>query len=414
MKVVQPVVVQNVDDGAIEIMDDEETMGSNELDPSKEYYSLLNSKIGRVVLDEAHKIRNPQTKVAEAVRQLKPKGPQSGLAEMIIHLVTATPMMNRGADFVGYLSMFWCDELDVDVAESYGDFEFDPYDETHVPEHTEIYQTGGELDFDRYQLPLWRLNPSTFAAAMNTKDAEGRCLNAYKTLRAVIPIIMLRRTQASVLEVNGEWVRIGDSIPPYRICTVELKWDNAVQFVEYNRLFQGYIEYLTSGQAPSKRERVFMVPGFGKGKRGVRGNAGTRSFGIYRILTIMTFNLGLHTMLMRTGRRNLVADVHQWYDKFADKGMSYYFDLTKPDRTLPLYADRFSMALYLCKDSPKLKYLAKLMGEICLDEKNPRRTIIFSDGPMALWNIEGFLSVCAQTIVSPPPHLLPCLVRRVY
>jgi len=61
------------------------------------------------------------------------------------------------------------------------------------------------------------------------------------------------------------------------------------------------------------------------------------------------------------------------------------------------------MALYLCKDSPKLKYLAKLMGEICLDEKNARRAIIFSDGPMPLWNIEGFLSVRAQTIVSPPP-----------
>jgi hypothetical protein len=42
--------------------------------------------------------------------------------------------------------------------------------------------------------------------------------------------------------------------------------------------------------------------------------------------------------------------------------------MTKPEKNLPLYADRWSFTRYLAKDSPKLKYIAKLMGEICLNE----------------------------------------------
>ena len=93
-------------------------------------------------------------------------------------------------------------------------------------------------------------------------------------------------------------------------------------------------------------------------------------------------------MLLRTGKKNLATHVHQWYEKFMDKGMSFYFDLTKAERNLPLYADRFSMAKYLAKNSPKLLYLAKLMGEICLDQKDPKKTIIFADWPMVVWNID--------------------------
>jgi hypothetical protein len=75
--------------------------------------------------------------------------------------------------------------------------------------------------------------------------------------------------------------------------------------------------------------------------------------------------------------------------------------LTKPERDLPLYADRYTFAVYLSKESPKLCYLAKLMGEICLNLVQPRRALIFADGPMTLWNIEGFLTVRASTIVCP-------------
>jgi hypothetical protein len=41
---------------------------------------------------------------------------------------------------------------------------------------------------------------------------------------------MLRQAQASVLLVNGEYIQISDSIPPYTIYTVELEWNDEVQF----------------------------------------------------------------------------------------------------------------------------------------------------------------------------------------
>src|SRR5271168_1534450 len=84
------------DDDA-EKLDDEDASASNALDRSKQYYSRLVGKFGRVVLDEAHKIRNPQTKIAEAVRQLKPQTVEAEEAELTIHLITATPMLNRGS-----------------------------------------------------------------------------------------------------------------------------------------------------------------------------------------------------------------------------------------------------------------------------------------------------------------------------
>jgi hypothetical protein len=310
-------------------------------------------------------------------------------------------MMNRGPDFYGYLTLFWRDIFHISDRESFGDFHFDRYHDA-PPEHTPAYDAGGVVDWARHQLPLWRLFPLSFWQAINRKDDLGRCVSAYEVLRAVIPIVMLRRTQASVLLVNGAYIRIGDSIPPYTICTVELAWQDETQFQAYNKIFQSYVKYLSSGAATDRGAVNFRVPGSSRRGQSVKGNVGTRSFAIHRIMTIMTFNPGLHKVILRSGGKNLVSNVHTWYEKFQDKGMSFYFDLTKAERDLPLYIDRYSMSLYLAKDSPKLMYLAKLMGEICLDEVDPRRALIFTDGPMTLWNTEGFLTVGVETIVSSP------------
>jgi len=73
--------------------------------------------------------------------------------------------------------------------------------------------------------------------------------------------------------------------------------------------------------------------------------------------------------------------------------------MTKPEENLPLYANRWTFARYLAKDSPKLKYVAKPMGDICLNEADPRRVLIFTDWLMNQWNLEGFLGVSVQATV---------------
>lgn len=389
---VRPVSATLVDpatDDLDDITGDEEAT----IDPSKQYYSLVVGKFGRFVLDEAHKVRNPYTKCAEAIRQARTDGEDSeALSTTIIHMLTATPMMNRGNDFFGYLTLLWRDVFKAAIEESFGSFCFDVYKEEHMPQFTTAYQPEELLDYEQYQLPLWRLNPHLFSMAMDRRDDLGRCVRAFEVLRAVIPVVMLRRTQATVLEVNGIFIRIGDSIPPYTICTVELEWNDKQQWEQYKKLYDSYITYLTYGTQGDRGTVSFKVAGTNKTSK---GNAGTRSFVIHRLLAIMTMNLGLHKVILRSGHRHMVQDVHKWQEMFQDKGMSHYFDLTKPERDLPLYADRYTFAVYLSKESPKLRYLAKLMGEICLSPIQPRRALIFADGPMTLWNIEGFLAVRA-------------------
>src|SRR5437868_15189112 len=95
---------------------------------------------------------------------------------MAVHLITATPMLNRGSDYYGYLTLFWRDEFDVSEMVLYGDFEFDRYDDTHIPEHTPIYEAGGELDYGKFKQPMRPHNPKSLSSAMIRKEEEGRCL----------------------------------------------------------------------------------------------------------------------------------------------------------------------------------------------------------------------------------------------
>ena len=79
--------------------------------------------------------------------------------------------------------------------------------------------------------------------------------------------------------------------------------------------------------------------------------------------------------------------------------MNLYFEITKSEKNLSLYADRWSFARYLAKDSPKLKYIAKLIGEVCLSEVDSRRVFCFTDRLMNSWNLEGYLLVRTEAVV---------------
>lgn len=105
----------------------------------------------------------------------------------------------------------------------------------------------------------------------------------------------------------------------------------------------------------------------------------------------MTLNPSLDTMANKISR-NYAQDVDRWYNLHRDGGMGLYFRATRPAPNLPCYPDRFSFGMYLAKDSPKLQYLAGLLGKICLGDE-PRRVLIYGDYPMSHWNIEGFVKV---------------------
>ena len=360
---------------------------------AQEYFNPLEGLFCRVLLDEGHKCRNPRTNIAEAIRGLK--APWKWV-------MSATPMLNRAVDFTAYLHMFWKPEWNIDeVAENNDNRTFHFY-KTHCrPLYTPIYAPGGELDLHAQNMPLWRLNPAAYSKYISQQDVAVRVRGAYDVLRLVIPLLMLRRTQATRFQAFGREIRIGDSIPPYHICTVELGFGDKLAEHEYRREFNKAVEYLHSGAnfEDGDGSRLSDLHGVRDPYAIASGNTGTRSFAAHRKLGILTFNPALASLIKRTGKNNMVSHVEKWYNEYDDLGMSLYFHLTKPDRNLPMYADRTSFAQYIAKDSPKLQYLAKLMNDICLAETDPGRALIFTDWPVNQWNCQGFLAVRLQTFV---------------
>jgi hypothetical protein len=86
--------------------------------------------------------------------------------------------------------------------------------------------------------------------------------------------------------------------------SIKLGCNGAVEFEAYKSIFDRVIDCLHTGSAGNEDSQLkFTVPTDSKGS-----NADTRAFAIHRALKILTFNLGLYTMLWRTYGRDLIND----------------------------------------------------------------------------------------------------------
>ena len=338
---------------------------------------MLAGLFDRVVLDEGTKVKNPQTLASNMVVLLKAS---------YIWVLTATPMMNRAIDYVGYLFLLWQPDMQLEMEDEPVDTKELYTDSELIPTKTAAYLRGGKYDYRKHHRRLWRLNPYAFKHVMSQQQVDLTALTAFEVLRGITQLITLRRTQATVLDVNGEQVRIGSRIPRYQICTVELDFENEKAFQDYADRFEGFARSMGILKPDSdKRARRFMAP------EASAANPVGRNFGVHRRLSLMTFNPALDDVVRRISH-NFSADVDRWYNLHRDGGMSLYYRATRPVRNLPPYPDRFSFGLYLAKDSPKIQYVAGLVGKICRGE-DPQRVLIYVDFPMPLWNIEGVLKV---------------------
>ncbi|KAK7897680.1 hypothetical protein LTR67_004310 [Exophiala xenobiotica] len=113
------------------------------------------------VCDEGHKIKNPRTRVHLTIQTLFAR---------LNWIVTATPMINRVSDLLGYLNIFWrpnwVDDLDtLDDYQLPGDYK-DRYKESLLDSiDTECPQYAA-----RYaNMPMFIFDPRAFAT-LNTKD----------------------------------------------------------------------------------------------------------------------------------------------------------------------------------------------------------------------------------------------------
>ena len=94
----------------------------------------------------------------------------------------------------------------------------------------------------------------TYRNLMSEKQVDISALTAYQMLRGITQLVTLRWTQATVLSVNGEDVRIGSRIPRFRICTVEFDFPQADERqkkeIFRRAVFQRALVYTGSRQRP--------------------------------------------------------------------------------------------------------------------------------------------------------------------
>ncbi|RDL30724.1 uncharacterized protein BP5553_10069 [Venustampulla echinocandica] len=71
---------------------------SDDIVGGRVYSSKIRLRFERVICDKAYYLRNPRTKVSEAIRQTN---------RVYSHFLTATPILNHAKDFRGLLSLIW-------------------------------------------------------------------------------------------------------------------------------------------------------------------------------------------------------------------------------------------------------------------------------------------------------------------
>lgn len=105
-------------------------------------------------------------------------------------------MINRAIDFLGYLNLLWHEFMALDPKED-PPSTLERYTEDVVPELTAAYLKDGVADWEKWKMALWRLNPWSFRKLVNEQHQDIGVYQAHVALRAIIPLVMMRRTQVS-------------------------------------------------------------------------------------------------------------------------------------------------------------------------------------------------------------------------
>jgi hypothetical protein len=282
-------------------------------------------------------------------------------------ILTATPMINRISDYMGYLLIFWRDAWDYslhgnDLARSY-----EPSFWAEVPSSYQYWIND---------TPLFVLNPYNFARLANRGELVG--FLARNVLQAILRCIQLRRTKATPIIIDGRTVRIADSIPHYEIVTVELRMSIAQQRV-YDGMYRFYANQLAKQRGVDdgnegaddqpKRSVVQAPPGDRPPVQAppptpVITELGIRNNGMHRRLCLMTFDAHLEIFCTRSRGHSMAKDIEGLFSTCEDSGMSNFFALACPELGMLPPIDRFSFGDWMGLQSPKLQYICLYLHDL--------------------------------------------------
>lgn len=373
-----------------------------DLDTSRVYTSLIQYEFERVILDEAHALRNPRTLISEMVRQTR---------KSHIHFLTATPMLNHPRDLRGLLTLFWNPEWALhDVGLGFKEC----YEKDFDPAGYDVIQGAGgpheqtltkdflpragssERSQQRYATfmeaykrneKVWLLDPDNFRVVGTT----GKWAPAITAL--MIPQILaqfqLRLTMASHIdrEDGQPAALVAEDVPPCNIYTVELQMAPA-EARQYRDVTEVALKAIARGDREGMAARApttaFSASANTMGSEGIQDN------GIYRLVMQATFDarLPLLTTSQRwaNGRALLKGQPvgrNNWVGEDFDHGASFYFVATRYSAEYMVPIDRLSLAVYVSAMSTKMKYALGLLGEWVLEQR--LKVILIFEFPMCQW-----------------------------
>lgn len=317
-----------------------------------------------VVCDECHKLKTVKTRSHQSVYLAEPKG---------LIMLTATPTINKHADFYGILCLF------AGVVGSRESLPIDNYQIQlrHFDEAFEnLKSTTVNLIDHRKYMPI--INPETFRRLAGGGSQMPAGI-AGRLLPPILSLIQLRRVKGEVIPLDSSTAyTIGAGIPAYRIVTVELKMTKNQEKM-YQAGHRTMAPKLNKGGGTDQQ---------GKPEPRINMTA-------HRWLCLLSINPAFDRIKSRAHTSSL--KLQKSFSK-EDFGATFYHTATRLESWCPAYRDRVSWALYISGTSPKIQWLAGQVLKTCYVSK--KKLLIFCAWPCSQWYIEMFLNIIGVKSIS--------------
>ncbi len=376
------------------------TRAGPKFEKGRVYVSLCTYKFERIIIDEAHVMRNTSTLLAESIRQtLKNK----------IHFLTATPMLNACKDLRGYLFQIFQDSWEIKARFGFLE-QYDPgFDPSNVvvsnpklqaddePEYMNVLppmtsQNAAFLTAVAAGVPLYVLDPRHFFAAGNQSNWSPDVME--RVLPPILRLLMIRVGWETAIDLEDGSVprRIGEDIPACYIFTVQIKM-NRKEKREYDDRTLHLMSSLYTGAlsdvfTPAQLTRTTAHIG---GLTNLDSTEGIMNNGIYRFMKHCCIDprLGKLTYLnhreMSKKERQEAAKLRRnnWTGVDLDNGASFFFVKTRAAPHYAIPSDRLALAQYLAAFSPKSRVALGYLSQWVLGAKE--KAILVFEFQMCLW-----------------------------
>ncbi|POS69390.1 hypothetical protein DHEL01_v212216 [Diaporthe helianthi] len=354
--------------------------------------------IGTLIADEAHQIKHPRSKKAQAAY----------LLDADIHfLLTAYPVDNKISDFRGLLfalykskewQIRWPRDKEFEAILKMFDDDFDPFKvQDSMDSMSSVPKAASEeyLQALRNGQHLWRLNPHAYRW-LGHKMKFGPEFSR-RVLSSIFRLCLLRRGVVSVTTLPSAGSNTISGIlalPPLSISTIEVSRGREEQ--RYEQLAGLAFNWIFQGDEKNKSDSAARVITDNETPLAALDNFWVTYLGH------ITADLGLvdvrRTFESKRSRDSVLPGIDALIRNNTDAGMSFYYRMTRrdsdPDQPP---ADRSSMIRYLVRQSPKLRWLLVRLDEL---KQRGEKVVIYCVHPLTQWLVEGVCCMAEFDVLS--------------